>query len=471
MREYEKKIRELMEFKANDELVKIIVDLYLKIDVKDFDEDLMYDLFLYVMSHFDFGKFDQYIMLAEPVSAFTKAVGSRIGMRLYYEIKSASLYLMGDTEKTLEFIEEYIDYCLNNGFEKYEFLIVGNKLTLELELKDYRAAKSTIDYMESMEVDDERNTVLYVNKARYLLELNETEGVLENLERAINRDGIDQEYSNYIEIHFDYAKYYMLTGERDLSIQWFEKTVGLIEKHGLGFSERRIYKELANLLESLEMYKESNEYLRKYTNTLEVAEKDYRKLQRSKANLESYLSHQIFENDLLNEKNKAIEMENTLDFLTGIYNRRYVTSFINERLEKYKETENTFSVLIFDIDDFKNINDSYGHLAGDYVIKQVASTVKACLDRDSIIARTGGDEFIVCFDKRSKSEAYMFAERMRKIIQITSFRYEGVEISLTISGGIGDVENMKHYKYSKLLTIADENLYKAKKEGKNRIIF
>ncbi len=159
------------------------------------------------------------------------------------------------------------------------------------------------------------------------------------------------------------------------------------------------------------------------------------------------------------------------DELTQIYNKRYII----ERLPAYIATahlENRpLSFMMTDIDHFKNINDTYGHLAGDYILKEFAQILRGNARQDiDWIARFGGEEFIVCLTDTNKKLALAVAERMRKSIEETIFNYNGEEIRLTSSFGLCTISSEELMDYEVLIHCADKNLYEAKKSGRNKVI-
>lgn len=159
------------------------------------------------------------------------------------------------------------------------------------------------------------------------------------------------------------------------------------------------------------------------------------------------------------------------DELTGVYNKAY----INERLPKdlgrsVKENLST-SVVMIDLDYFKNINDTYGHVIGDKVLRDFASIVKSYIRSDSMdwIGRYGGEEFILVLNNADENIAQNIAERIRKRINDSVFKYEEIEIRITCSLGIYSSKG-KDIDMDDAVEKADKNLYKAKASGRNKIV-
>ncbi len=158
------------------------------------------------------------------------------------------------------------------------------------------------------------------------------------------------------------------------------------------------------------------------------------------------------------------------DELTGAYNRRYLKERMEEELYRVRRTGRPFSIVVMDIDLFKNINDNYGHYVGDSVLVEFVSFLQARLRKSDLIARMGGDEFLVLLPDTTSGKAYFLVERLRQALEGMWFHHgeNGIaaQNQVTISAGIaccpehGDSADI-------LFTLADRALYNAKKSGRN----
>lgn len=155
------------------------------------------------------------------------------------------------------------------------------------------------------------------------------------------------------------------------------------------------------------------------------------------------------------------------DGLTGAYNHAWIVGELAAEIERSKRYNNPFSIILFDIDDFKLINDRYGHLVGDQVLRDVTQVTKENLRTIDKVGRYGGEEFLIILPETTEEKASLVAERLRVAIQNSSLESEGSAIRVTVSGGIASYGANTQEK--DLIKIADDNLYKAKGEGKNRI--
>ncbi|MEW6535187.1 MAG: GGDEF domain-containing protein [Candidatus Auribacterota bacterium] len=170
---------------------------------------------------------------------------------------------------------------------------------------------------------------------------------------------------------------------------------------------------------------------------------------------------------LLYEK---IRHESIRDGLTGLYQRRYCMANLEDELERAKSKKLASSILILDIDDFKTYNDTYGHLAGDFILRQMADILSSIARSTDFAGRIGGEEFIVFLHDTEIKGAVSFAERLRKTIEEHIFAIHRLNLRITVSIGIANTVDA-NCQLDTFLAIADANLYRAKKEGKNRVCF
>ncbi|HJZ87108.1 MAG TPA: GGDEF domain-containing protein [Polyangia bacterium] len=158
----------------------------------------------------------------------------------------------------------------------------------------------------------------------------------------------------------------------------------------------------------------------------------------------------------------------TVDGLTQIYNKRYFMETLERELSRSHRYRRDLSLIMFDIDHFKTINDTFGHLAGDYVLKHLASVVKGKIRREDIMARFGGEEFAIVLPEIDNPGAMQFAEKIRKLVQATKFRFEDADIDVKISIGVATAQT-EETDVNEFIKRADGLLYEAKRTGRNRV--
>jgi diguanylate cyclase (GGDEF)-like protein len=157
-----------------------------------------------------------------------------------------------------------------------------------------------------------------------------------------------------------------------------------------------------------------------------------------------------------------------VDGLTQIHNKRYLFEALDKELIRARRYERELSLVIFDIDFFKNINDQFGHLAGDHVLRELARVVQERIRRDEVFARYGGEEFVIVLPETGLAGALALAENLRQRVESHVFVFQNERIPVAISVGcaqlLKDDRTAAH-----LIQRADERLYEAKRGGRNRV--
>ena len=164
---------------------------------------------------------------------------------------------------------------------------------------------------------------------------------------------------------------------------------------------------------------------------------------------------------------KTMEQHATVDSLTQIYNRRHFDSYIDLELERFERYGHPMALLMFDIDHFKHINDTYGHQTGDIILREVAEITTKTIRKSDYCARYGGEEFVVILSHVKREKAMQLAERLRANIEKQAFGGSGNNIHVTISIGLTCLEEQNSINKIDLIRYADSALYTAKKRGRN----
>lgn len=192
----------------------------------------------------------------------------------------------------------------------------------------------------------------------------------------------------------------------------------------------------------------------------------------------------------------------TTDGLTQIYNKRYFLQAIEREMSRSLRYQRNLSLILCDLDHFKAINDTYGHLAGDHILKQVAQRINAHIRRDDILARYGGEEFVLLLPEIGRAQAMRTAEKIRSIIANVPFEFDRTPIRVTLSLGVADLEEYRQLNLAGLpqgnpatppalpptsemstqdgsfepvncfafIKLADDRLYLAKERGRNMAV-
>jgi diguanylate cyclase (GGDEF)-like protein len=160
----------------------------------------------------------------------------------------------------------------------------------------------------------------------------------------------------------------------------------------------------------------------------------------------------------------------TVDGLTQVYNRRYFMETLERELSRARRYDRPLALIIFDIDHFKKCNDTYGHRAGDFVLRRIAELVNQRARKVDVVARYGGEEFAVILPEIDLRGANQFAEKIRTMIETEPFVFEGRRVPVTISVGVGELESSVA-NADDLIKTGDRRLYAAKAGGRNRVVF
>lgn len=165
---------------------------------------------------------------------------------------------------------------------------------------------------------------------------------------------------------------------------------------------------------------------------------------------------------------KLVEM-NMKDALTGIYNRRYLEIKLKEEFNRCRRYGGDLSIIMFDIDFFKKVNDNHGHQCGDYILKSVSSRISSIIRYVDYLFRYGGEEFCCILPETKLDGALHAAERFRTAVMEMEGNYDGEIVKVTVSLGVSEL-NESVASAELLLKKADEALYSAKREGRNRVV-
>lgn len=189
------------------------------------------------------------------------------------------------------------------------------------------------------------------------------------------------------------------------------------------------------------------------------------KIQISSSTILKYAYQDKIENIFHNELYKMA----VVDALTGAYNRRYFEERIKEEFSYCLRNHVPLSLLMFDIDHFKSINDTYGHPAGDYVLSHVVTLTRSIVRGEDLLARFGGEEFMIVLKATDGDGALMLAERLRRLVDESHFEFDAHKIHVTISVGIATLSGHNLKDWEQMVHQADDLMYTSKKSGRNRV--
>jgi two-component system, cell cycle response regulator len=177
----------------------------------------------------------------------------------------------------------------------------------------------------------------------------------------------------------------------------------------------------------------------------------------------------LFGSNIEAEYHEEIYKMSILDGLTGVHNKRYFLDFLEKEIARARRHQSALSLVMFDIDHFKKVNDTHGHLAGDAVLKELGRRLKPEVRREDLLARYGGEEFACVLVSTSLKHGLEFAEDMRQLVEREPFPTDTIKLPVTVSIGVAELDdNMRSPE--ELIAKADGNLYSAKHQGRNRVV-
>ena len=171
----------------------------------------------------------------------------------------------------------------------------------------------------------------------------------------------------------------------------------------------------------------------------------------------------------LEDELQKVRMESKEDYLTKLYNKRALDEFLALKEAEFARYNHNYAIVMFDLDFFKKINDSFGHEAGDAVLSAFAKILKKECRSVDIVGRYGGEEFMGILSETDTKGGAIFAEKVRQHVEKSRFMYKGERIEVTVSAGVS--ERVKHASCQNVINSADEYLYKAKKDGRNQVAY
>jgi diguanylate cyclase (GGDEF)-like protein len=158
------------------------------------------------------------------------------------------------------------------------------------------------------------------------------------------------------------------------------------------------------------------------------------------------------------------------DGMTGIHNKRYFTEFLEREIAVCSRHGHPLTLVMFDVDHFKKVNDTHGHLAGDAVLKELAARIRPRIRREDLFARYGGEEFACVLPSTALPGGVVFAEHLRTLVEERPCAFENLLIPFTISLGVTTLHRETGVDTVALIKRADENLFAAKRGGRNRVV-
>ncbi len=177
-----------------------------------------------------------------------------------------------------------------------------------------------------------------------------------------------------------------------------------------------------------------------------------------------------YQDELEETLQKRLYDKATRDPLVDAHNRQYFDDYLETAFARAKRQESPLSAIMVDVDHFKRVNDTWGHLAGDQVLKGIADLINQTIRTEDVFARFGGEEFVLLLTEQTGEAAVLVAVRIRKLIESHAFEHDSEMIPITVSIGVATYARQNYPSPSSLIAAADDGLYEAKRAGRNRVV-
>ena len=252
----------------------------------------------------------------------------------------------------------------------------------------------------------------------------------------------------------------------------YETLVGFAESH-LSTTEEEVYKLVSEIEEAVKGFSSVFDFAlpseHSYTDMMISAANQMEKLSLSTISALDISDATVRS---LQERNELLQSTMNIDSLTGLLNRRAFEEILDAELDTASKygSDYTLGLALFDIDDFKEVNDTYGHLVGDEVLKRVGATMSISARKSEFFARYGGEEFALIMPGIGPDDVKLAAERIRRTIESEVIAFSDISLTVTVSVGGAILDLSKENPRHDLINSADKNLYEAKASGRNKVV-
>lgn len=378
--------------------------------------------------------------------------GEKNGMvRLYALINLAEIYIeVGEYDKAIEIssrVKDYKKFVNTDDYNDFEIMASIMQANAYVGKNNVQKAKTFLERADYL-IKSDRTVHILDKDMYYYMAVGNLEYKSENYNSAIDN------YKKSLEI----STKRKLTQEK---IKNLNKILNIYEKQGNVESLNEYQKMLINEYKENKSIRDSETsfyIIDKVSNESELFEKTKKEIKYYKI-LFTVILIAILGSTFLYNRLKYFKAQNLHDGLTNVYNRK---SF-DIMYEKYREKDDNFALVMIDIDNFKLINDNYGHKFGDVVIKGITNTICVMLEQDDKVFRYGGEEFSVLIRNKSGEEVVDIIDNIRVAIENKKWNED---VTVTISAGVAHISDSKN-----VLEEADKNLYKAKQLGRNKVVY
>lgn len=413
---------------------------------------------------------------------------------------AASFYCIGAIEEAFHSIDAYIEYCADHGDEADKLNGYNVLFLLHEYNKDYERAKETLQHAIELGEKLKRYNIAsnaYSNYSSILATEKKFEEALTMAEKGLAMAKLHEPQTPILEFRVTLNIANALIGLEQLETaenlvnemvndplldSFIREKTQVHDLHGRFLMKKEMYPEALQAYDIAKKLAESYNdrnllkgILEKRCNLCELmgdVQRGYKVQQEYIDLLSDLRQHEVAMAAVkigVKHRITTIERRANTDFLTGLYNRSYMQTMTDKWLTEAVRTGESIVCIAFDLDNLKSLNDTYGHLFGDEVIKKIGQACANQIRSDDLIGRFGGDEFAIILRGLSLEEGRQKAESLLDTVRSIKIEKDGIYISLTVSAGVADNENGTIHTFNKLFHQADVALYQAKNEGKNRI--
>jgi len=412
---------------------------------------------------------------------------------------AASYYCIGDIEEAFHSIDAYDEVCGKYG-DDIDFLQLYNVLFLLYEFnKDYGKAKEILKKSIALGKRLKKYNIVsngYSNCAHIHLKEGNFEKALEMAKTGLEMAKLHEPASSILEfrVTLNIAQAYIGLGDLDAAENLISQMGNNLDLNSFIREKSQFYMLRGSLYFHQKLYREAFNTLTKAKELVESYNDLYllKDIQEERSKLADLMGDisigYVVQKEyisLLNEINNrelsltalkldvkhslsTMERKANTDYLTGLYNRNYIEETTNTWLVQASETQESIICIVIDIDHFKYINDHYGHLFGDEVIKKVSQAISQVIEENELIGRYGGDEFVIILKNTKMEYGKRKAELILEAVKDLKISKGEKLINLTTSIGIADNDNGRFLNFREIFDYADSVLYQAKENGRNQ---
>lgn len=448
-----KKVEELMSKLQFDESIQ-----KLQVVMNDYEilgeYELLLKCHLYsAVCHYNLGNLKIAFELANTYEGLCEQYKVPIDKGEYYALLGLQYKYKGDLNKAIKYYNDASHFALQNAsygryvsFKKHVVDAASKLKEFELGIEAVNDAKL---YLHLLDEEDINQIEVYLVEISIFLEMERYDLVLKQLQFVSNHPILKLDEVTYSLYFENYANYYFKTGNLNKAFESASEGLKLLEGKNQHVSEHDLYELLIKVCTQLNDLPKLVEVYSRYVESLKDSMK------------KSYLG------ELSKRDFEDMKRLTEIDSLTGVYNRKYLTEKALEWLNNAPINNESIICSVFDVDHFKMINDSQGHLTGDELLKKLANSCDSLIINDNMFfARYGGDEFVIVYRTKDIEKALQHIHEIYNELNSLIIEISDRKFNLSISMGVSYTELGEYKVFEDLFREADEALYRSKQKGR-----